>query len=74
MRLGLYLIAIQRPEGISPKMQCGTTERSEFLILRVYYISKISLSLGGKVSHPIKFEVCALFCFFFSKKENRNNL
>jgi hypothetical protein len=41
----------------------------EFLILR-YNISKISLSSRWAFSHPIKFEVRALLCFFLSKKED----
>jgi len=59
------LSPVQRPEGISPKMQCGTTERSEFLILRVYSISKISLSLSGKVCRPRNSGEFRSFCFFF---------
>jgi len=42
-------------------------KRSKFLILH-YYIPKISLSSGGRFSHPIKFEVRALLCFFLFKK------
>ena len=54
---------------IYQKHEWRTKSPHKFLILRCY-ISKISLSLGGKVSHPIKFEVRALLCFFLFKKED----